>query len=82
MGATVLNGAQIGARCLIGANALVREGMVVPDGSFVVGVPAKNARALDADTAGKLALAAARYREKCGTYPRALRAIDAAGGGS
>ncbi|OCP20913.1 MULTISPECIES: gamma carbonic anhydrase family protein [unclassified Ensifer] len=75
MGATVLNGAQIGARCLIGANSLVREGMVVPDGSLVVGIPAQIVRALNADMAGKLMLAAARYRAKSETYPKELRAI-------
>lgn len=39
MGAVILNHAQIGAGCLIGARALVTEGMVVPPGSLVLGVP-------------------------------------------
>ena len=39
--ATVLVDAEIGDYCLIGANALVRAGMKVPSGSFVIGVPAK-----------------------------------------
>jgi carbonic anhydrase/acetyltransferase-like protein (isoleucine patch superfamily) len=41
MGATILDGARIGARSLIGANALVTQGMVVPPGSLVYGAPAK-----------------------------------------
>lgn len=44
--AVVLNGAKIGANCLIGAKALVTEKMVIPDGSLVVGSPAKVVRTL------------------------------------
>jgi carbonic anhydrase/acetyltransferase-like protein (isoleucine patch superfamily) len=46
MGATVLNGAQIGANSLVGANALVTENKVFPEGSLIVGAPAKAVRAL------------------------------------
>ena len=42
MGATVLNGARIGRDCMIGAKALVPQGMEVPDGSMVLGVPARS----------------------------------------
>ena len=41
MGATILNGAKIGANSLVGANALVTEGKEFPDGSLIVGTPAK-----------------------------------------
>jgi len=41
IGAVVLNGAKIGKDCLIGAKAFVKEGMEVPDGSMVLGVPGK-----------------------------------------
>ncbi|MER7728392.1 gamma carbonic anhydrase family protein [Streptomyces sp. NPDC096323] len=46
MGATVLNGAHIGAGSLIAAQALVPQGMRVPPGSLVAGVPAKVKRQL------------------------------------
>ncbi len=46
MGATLLDGAQIGARSIVGANALVPQGMVVPPGSMVYGSPAKIIRTL------------------------------------
>ena len=48
--AVVLNGAKIGKGCLIGANALVTEGTEVPDGSMLLGSPAKVVRELDAET--------------------------------
>lgn len=46
MGATLLNGAHIGAGSLIAAQALVPQGMRVPPGSLVAGVPAKVRREL------------------------------------
>jgi len=47
MGATVLDGAEIGARSVIGANSLVTQGMKIPPGSLVLGSPAKVRRTLD-----------------------------------
>jgi carbonic anhydrase/acetyltransferase-like protein (isoleucine patch superfamily) len=46
MGATILDGAVIGNQCVIGANALVTQHMKIPDGSMVLGSPAKVVRAL------------------------------------
>ena len=47
MNAVVLNGANVGKNCLIGANALVTENMQIPDGSLVMGSPAKIVKQLD-----------------------------------
>ena len=44
--AVVLNGAKIGKNCVIAASSLVPEGMEIPDGSLVMGVPAKIRREL------------------------------------
>jgi carbonic anhydrase/acetyltransferase-like protein (isoleucine patch superfamily) len=46
MGATILDGALIGAQSIVGANALVTQGMVVPPGSMVLGSPGKVVRTL------------------------------------
>ena len=46
MGATILDGAIIGAQSIVGANALLTQGSVVPPGSMVLGSPAKVVRAL------------------------------------
>ena len=48
MGATVLDRANIGARSIVGANALVTQGFTCPPGSLVVGAPAKVVRTLSA----------------------------------
>ena len=47
--AVILNGAKIGSNCVIGANSLVPEGMEIPDGSLVMGVPARVKRELSAE---------------------------------
>ena len=41
MGATILNGAHVGERSIIAAGTLVPEGMEIPPGSLVMGLPAK-----------------------------------------
>lgn len=49
MRATVLDGAVIGRNSIIGAQALVTQGMIVPPGSLVLGVPGKITRTLSAE---------------------------------
>jgi carbonic anhydrase/acetyltransferase-like protein (isoleucine patch superfamily) len=46
MGAVVLDGAVVGRQCLIGARALVTQGMKIPAGSLVLGAPARVVRKL------------------------------------
>ena len=61
MGAVVLDGAVVGSQCLIGANALVTPGMKIPDGSLVLGAPAKVSRSLTARERGELKGWAEKY---------------------
>lgn len=76
MGATILNGARIGARCLVGANALVTEGKKFPDGSLIVGSPAKAIRTLDDAAAEKLRAAALHYVKNWRRFAAGLRRTD------
>ena len=46
MGAVILDGAKIGSDCIIGAGSLVTKNTVIPDGSLVMGSPAKIKRNL------------------------------------
>ncbi|MGW1351053.1 gamma carbonic anhydrase family protein [Streptomyces sp. NPDC002409] len=71
MGATVLNGAHIGAGSLIAAQALVPQGMRVPPGSLVAGVPAKVKRELTGEELEGIKFNAAGYVELARAHRRA-----------
>jgi len=49
MGATVLDGARVGARSIVAAGAVVTPRTVIPPGSMVMGAPAKVVRTLSED---------------------------------
>ena len=49
IGSTVLNGARIGSNCVVGANSLITENKSFPDGSLIMGSPAKVVRELSAE---------------------------------
>lgn len=74
--AVVLNGAKIGKNCLIGANALVTENMIIPDGSLVLGSPAKIVKQLDEKTQAMLAQGAAHYVKNNHYYKKALKVVE------
>ncbi len=61
MGAVILDGAVIGRQSLIGANALVTQGMKIPPGSMVLGAPAKIVRPLTPNERGTLKYWAKKY---------------------
>jgi gamma-carbonic anhydrase len=63
MGAVVLDGAEVGARSIIGANALVTLGMKIPPGSLVFGSPARVVKKLSTDEQKQIAGWARRYVE-------------------
>ena len=70
MGSTILNRAQIGHHCIVGAGALVPENKVYPDRVLLLGSPARVVREVtDAEVAWILSIAegyvqrAARYRD-------------------
>ncbi len=61
MGAIVLDGAEIGARSIIGAGALVTGGKIFPPGSLILGTPAKVVRTLTLDEQAGIREWADRY---------------------
>ncbi len=63
MNATVLNNASVGDYCIIGANTLVPEGMQIPEGSLVVGVPARIIKRLSEEQREKVRANANAYVE-------------------
>jgi gamma-carbonic anhydrase len=61
MGAIILDGAVIGKQSLIGAKALVTQGMKIPPGSLVLGAPAKVVRKLTPQERAGLKFWATKY---------------------
>ena len=59
--AVILEGAKIGNDCIIGANSLVKAGEIIPDGSLVVGSPAKVIKTLDEQAKALLRGSAEHY---------------------
>jgi carbonic anhydrase/acetyltransferase-like protein (isoleucine patch superfamily) len=68
MGAIILDDVEIGARSIIGANALVTIGTKIPAGSLVLGSPAKIRRQLSLDEQKDLARWAWSYVETAKQY--------------
>jgi len=68
MGAIILDDVEVGARSIIGANALVTMGMKIPPGSLVLGSPAKVRRELTLDEQKDIARWAWSYVETAKEY--------------
>ena len=68
IGATVLNHAVIGENCIVGAHALVTEHKEFPDGSLILGAPAKVARTLTDEEIKALPGYAQRYMQRAQLY--------------
>ena len=75
IGAIVLNGAKIGRNCLVGAGALVTEGKEFPDGSMILGSPAKVVRQLTPEQIEGLRYSAQHYIDNAKRYKQGLKKV-------
>ena len=75
IGAIVLNGARIGKNCLVGAGALVTEGKDFPDGSMIIGSPAKAVRPLTPEQIASVRQSARHYVENARRFQAGLRKL-------
>ncbi|HQS30229.1 MAG: gamma carbonic anhydrase family protein [Polaromonas sp. 39-63-203] len=75
IGAVVLNGARIGKNCLVGAGALVTEGKEFPDGTMILGSPAKAVRQLLPEQIAGLEKIAKHYVDNARRYRAGLKKI-------
>jgi len=73
--AVVLNGAKIGRNCLVGAGSLVTEGKEFPDGSMIMGTPAKVVRQLTPEQIGALQQGAPHYVANARRYRTGLKKL-------
>ena len=75
IGAVVLNGARIGKNCLVGAGSLVTEGKEFPDGSMIMGTPAKVVRQLTPEQIEGLRQSAQHYIDNARRFQTGLHKI-------
>jgi len=71
----VLNGAKIGRHCLVGAGSLVTEGKEFPDGSLIMGSPAKVVRPLTPEQIARLQWSAQHYQHNARRFAAGLKRI-------
>ncbi len=75
IGAIVLNGAKIGKNCLVGAGSLVTEGKQFPDGSMILGSPAKVVRQLTPEQIEGLRRSAQHYVNNKNRFKAGLKKL-------
>ena len=75
IGAIVLNGAKIGKGCLVGAGALVTEGKEFPDGSMILGSPARVVRELTPEQVQGLHMSALHYIDNARRFRSGLKKL-------
>ena len=75
IGAVVLNGARIGKNCLVGAGSLVTEGKAFPDGSMIMGSPAKAVRQLTPEQIEGLRRSAQHYIDNARRFQATLNKL-------
>jgi carbonic anhydrase/acetyltransferase-like protein (isoleucine patch superfamily) len=71
----VLNRARIGRNCIVGAGSVVTEGKEFPDGSLILGAPARVARQLTPAQIEHLQWVARHYVEQAGRHRKGLKRI-------
>ena len=72
----VLNGAKIGKNCVIGANSLITENKVIPDGVMVMGSPGRVVRELKPEEIAFFTGVAAHYAARAKRYMRDLKTAE------
>ena len=70
MGAILLNRVHVGTGSIIGAGAVCREGMAIPPGSLVLGVPGRVVRPTTAEERARIARTVASYLDLQGRHAR------------
>ena len=76
-GAILLDSVRIGRHCIVAAGALVPPGRVIPDGTVVMGTPAKAVREVTEEDLAMIARGAANYRARALRYRADLQSLRA-----
>ena len=73
--AVVLNGARIGKHCVVGAGSVVTEGKEFPDGSMILGSPARVVKNLSPEQIEGLRQSALHYQQNAERFRQGLKKI-------
>jgi carbonic anhydrase/acetyltransferase-like protein (isoleucine patch superfamily) len=73
--AVVLNGAKIGRNCIVAAGAVVTEGKTFPDGTLILGAPAKAVKEVTPEQLAHLKAGASHYVENARRFRTQLKKI-------
>jgi carbonic anhydrase/acetyltransferase-like protein (isoleucine patch superfamily) len=73
IGATILSHAVIGKYCIVGAGALITERKTFPDGSLIIGAPARRVREVSDEEMRMLEKSALHYAELGRRYRKQLK---------
>lgn len=76
MGSIILNGAKVAKNCLVGAGAIITEGKEFPEGSLIIGAPAKVVRTFDEAAIARLSEGAESYITNGPRYKAGLKRIS------
>ena len=71
----LLNGAKIGRHSIVGAGSLVTEGKEFPDGSMILGSPAKAVRSLTPEQIEGLRQSAKHYTQNAERFRKGLKKL-------
>ena len=80
IGTTVLNNAKIGNNCIVGAHALVTENKEFPDGSLILGAPARVVRELSDEEIARIGWSADVYVKNAARFSAQLEAMPGLSG--
>ncbi len=73
IGSTVLNGATVGANCMVGAHTLITENKSFPDGTLILGAPARVVRELSDEEKAMISRSADVYVANAKRFSDELR---------
>jgi carbonic anhydrase/acetyltransferase-like protein (isoleucine patch superfamily) len=76
MRATALNGAEVGAECILAAGTFIPEGKRIESGQLVMGLPGKVVRAISEAERERIYDGARHYAERGQEYRRLLMEIE------
>ena len=72
MGATLLDGAKVGSNCIVGAHSLVTLDKEMPEGTLIMGTPAKAVRDLNEKELSYLKKSAENYINVASEYKKII----------